>query len=77
MDLNEIEWSDMDWIYLAKGRRQVAGSPEPYSQTSGSINYKEILDDLRVLRLLEEGFTSTVSSTLSLSTLSTSSAAFH
>jgi hypothetical protein len=42
MDLREIGWDGMDWIYLAQGL--VEGSCEHGNEPSGSIKCWEILE---------------------------------
>jgi hypothetical protein len=43
VDLREIGWEDVDWIYLSHDRL-VAGYYEHGNETTGSINVREFLD---------------------------------
>jgi hypothetical protein len=43
MNLREIGWSDMAWIYLAQDRDSKGGSCEHGNKPSGSIKCWEIL----------------------------------
>jgi hypothetical protein len=44
MNLREIGWDDMDWIYLAQDRDQLAGSYEHGNEPSMCIKCWEVLD---------------------------------
>jgi hypothetical protein len=44
MDLREIVWGGMDWIYLAQDMDQFEGSCEHGNEPSGSIKCWEVLE---------------------------------
>jgi hypothetical protein len=44
MNLQEVGCGDMDWIGLAQGKRQVAGTCECGNEPSGSIKCRAFLD---------------------------------
>ena len=47
MDLQEMGCGGMDWIDLAEGQGQVAGTCDSGNEPSGSIKCREYLDQLR------------------------------
>jgi hypothetical protein len=42
LDFREVEWGNVDWIYLAQDREQVEGSCEHVNEPSGSIKCWEV-----------------------------------
>ena len=47
MDLKEIGWVRMVWIYLVQDRGQMVGCCEHGNEHTGSVVYGEFLDYLR------------------------------
>jgi hypothetical protein len=47
MDMKEIGWVSMDWIYLVQDRGQMVDCCEYGNECTGSVVYGEFLDYLR------------------------------
>jgi hypothetical protein len=56
IDLTEIGWKGVDWIYLAQDRHKLVGCCEHCNESLGPIKLRKFLQQLRNYFLLKKNF---------------------